>query len=105
VPNLCGYRSWQRPRFPATIPYNEPYSWRGCLTRVKASHECLRLQPRLGASFAPCLVVNGVRDALIPVKNSYMLAEHLLNATLLVYTYLKFADTLLSRCYDTGINA
>ena len=33
----------------------------------------------------PCLVVNGVRDTLIPVKNSYMLAEHLPKATLIVY--------------------
>ena len=33
----------------------------------------------------PCLVVNGVRDILIPVKNSYMLAEHLPKATLIVY--------------------
>jgi pimeloyl-ACP methyl ester carboxylesterase len=33
----------------------------------------------------PCLVVNGVSDQMIPVRNSYMLAEHLANATLLVY--------------------
>lgn len=33
----------------------------------------------------PCLVVNGVRDIVIPVKNSYMLAEHLPNAILIVY--------------------
>ena len=33
----------------------------------------------------PCLVVNGVRDAMIPVRNSYFLAEHLPNATLLTY--------------------
>jgi pimeloyl-ACP methyl ester carboxylesterase len=33
----------------------------------------------------PCLVVNGVFDAMIPVRNSYFLAEHLPNATLLVY--------------------
>jgi pimeloyl-ACP methyl ester carboxylesterase len=33
----------------------------------------------------PCLVVNGVRDAMIPVRNSYFLAEHLLNAMLLTY--------------------
>ncbi len=33
----------------------------------------------------PCLVVNGVFDRMIPVRNSYYLAEHLPNATLLVY--------------------
>ena len=33
----------------------------------------------------PCLVVNGVRDMMIPVRNSYFLAEHLPNATLLTY--------------------
>ena len=33
----------------------------------------------------PCLVVNGVRDLMIPVRNSYMLAEHLPNAMLIVY--------------------
>ncbi len=33
----------------------------------------------------PCLVVNGVFDRMIPVRNSYFLAEHLPHATLLVY--------------------
>jgi pimeloyl-ACP methyl ester carboxylesterase len=33
----------------------------------------------------PCLVVNGVRDTMIPVRNSYLLAEQLPNATLLAY--------------------
>ena len=33
----------------------------------------------------PCLVVNGVRDTMIPVRNSYLLAEHLPNAMLLTY--------------------
>jgi pimeloyl-ACP methyl ester carboxylesterase len=33
----------------------------------------------------PCLVVNGVRDTMIPVRNSYFLAEHLPDATLLTY--------------------
>jgi pimeloyl-ACP methyl ester carboxylesterase len=33
----------------------------------------------------PCLVVNGVLDTMIPVRNSYLLAEHLPNAMLLVY--------------------
>ena len=33
----------------------------------------------------PTLVVNGVFDRMIPVRNSYFLAEHLPNATLLVY--------------------
>jgi pimeloyl-ACP methyl ester carboxylesterase len=33
----------------------------------------------------PCLVVNGVFDLMIPVRNSYMLAEHLPRAMLLAY--------------------
>ena len=33
----------------------------------------------------PCLVVNGVYDSMIPVRNSYILAEHLPNAMLLTY--------------------
>jgi pimeloyl-ACP methyl ester carboxylesterase len=33
----------------------------------------------------PCLVVNGVFDTLISVRNSYTLAEHLPNAMLLTY--------------------
>jgi pimeloyl-ACP methyl ester carboxylesterase len=33
----------------------------------------------------PCLVVNGVLDIMIPVKNSYLLSEHLPNAMLLTY--------------------
>jgi pimeloyl-ACP methyl ester carboxylesterase len=33
----------------------------------------------------PCLVVNGVFDQMIPVRNSYMLGEHLPNAMLLTY--------------------
>jgi pimeloyl-ACP methyl ester carboxylesterase len=33
----------------------------------------------------PCLVVNGILDTMIPVRNSYLLAEHLPNATLLIY--------------------
>ena len=33
----------------------------------------------------PGLVVNGVFDNMIPVRNSYVLVEHLPNATLLVY--------------------
>jgi pimeloyl-ACP methyl ester carboxylesterase len=33
----------------------------------------------------PCLVVNGILDRLIPVRNSYSLAEHLPNAMLLTY--------------------
>jgi pimeloyl-ACP methyl ester carboxylesterase len=33
----------------------------------------------------PCLVVNGVLDAMIAVRNSYFLAEHVPDATLLVY--------------------
>ncbi|HEY9014238.1 MAG TPA: alpha/beta hydrolase, partial [Gemmatimonadales bacterium] len=33
----------------------------------------------------PALVVNGIFDNMIPVRNSYYLAEHLPNAVLLVY--------------------
>jgi pimeloyl-ACP methyl ester carboxylesterase len=33
----------------------------------------------------PCFVVNGVFDNMIPVRNSYMLSEHLPNAMLLTY--------------------
>ena len=33
----------------------------------------------------PCLVVNGMLDRMIPVRNSYRLAEHLPNAMLLIY--------------------
>ncbi|PYP66233.1 MAG: alpha/beta hydrolase, partial [Gemmatimonadetes bacterium] len=33
----------------------------------------------------PCLVVNGVLDQMISVKNSYTLAEHLPRAMLLTY--------------------
>jgi pimeloyl-ACP methyl ester carboxylesterase len=40
---------------------------------------------KLGRITQPCLVVNGVFDTMIPVRNSYFLAEHLPNATLLVY--------------------
>lgn len=40
---------------------------------------------KLGRIAHPCLVVNGVFDQMIPVRNSYFLAEHLPNATLLTY--------------------
>jgi pimeloyl-ACP methyl ester carboxylesterase len=33
----------------------------------------------------PTLVVNGVRDEMIPVRNSYWLSENLPNACLLTY--------------------
>jgi pimeloyl-ACP methyl ester carboxylesterase len=33
----------------------------------------------------PCLVVNGVLDNMIPVRNSYFLGEHLPNAMMLTY--------------------
>jgi pimeloyl-ACP methyl ester carboxylesterase len=33
----------------------------------------------------PALVVNGVHDEMIPVRNSYWLEEHLPNAVLLTY--------------------
>ena len=34
----------------------------------------------------PCLIVNGVLDAMIPIHNSYALAEHIPNAVLLTYS-------------------
>ena len=40
---------------------------------------------KLGKITQPCLVVNGVFDNMIPVRNSYMLSEHLPNAILLTY--------------------
>jgi pimeloyl-ACP methyl ester carboxylesterase len=40
---------------------------------------------RLGKITQPCLVVNSVFDNMIPVRNSYMLSEHLPNAMLLTY--------------------
>jgi pimeloyl-ACP methyl ester carboxylesterase len=40
---------------------------------------------KLGKITLPCLVVNGVFDNMIPVRNSYMLSEHLPNAMLLTY--------------------
>ncbi|MGC2160424.1 MAG: alpha/beta hydrolase [Silvibacterium sp.] len=40
---------------------------------------------KLGEITQPCLVVNGVFDNMIPVRNSYMLSEHLPNAMLLNY--------------------
>ena len=40
---------------------------------------------KLGKITQPCLVVNGVFDNMIPVRNSYMLSEHLPNALLLTY--------------------
>jgi pimeloyl-ACP methyl ester carboxylesterase len=39
----------------------------------------------LGKISQPCLVVNGVFDNMIPVRNSYMLSEHLPKAMLLTY--------------------
>lgn len=49
----------------------------------------------------PCLVVNGVHDTMIPIRNSYMLGEHLPNATLLTYpdaghgSLLQFHDSFV----------
>jgi pimeloyl-ACP methyl ester carboxylesterase len=40
---------------------------------------------KLGKIAQPCLIVNGVFDTMIPVRNSYMLSEHLPNAMLLTY--------------------
>jgi pimeloyl-ACP methyl ester carboxylesterase len=40
---------------------------------------------KLGRITQPCLVVNGVFDTMIPVRNSYFLAEHIPDAMLLVY--------------------
>jgi pimeloyl-ACP methyl ester carboxylesterase len=39
----------------------------------------------LGLITQPCLVVNGKLDTMIPVRNSYLLAEHLPDAILLIY--------------------
>jgi pimeloyl-ACP methyl ester carboxylesterase len=40
---------------------------------------------KLGKITQPCFVINGVFDNMIPVRNSYMLSEHLPNAMLLTY--------------------
>jgi pimeloyl-ACP methyl ester carboxylesterase len=40
---------------------------------------------KLSKMTQPCLVVNGVFDNMIPVRNSYMLSEHLPTAMLLTY--------------------
>jgi pimeloyl-ACP methyl ester carboxylesterase len=40
---------------------------------------------KLGTIAQPCLVINGVFDNMIPVRNSYMLSEHLPNAMLMTY--------------------
>lgn len=40
---------------------------------------------RLADITQPCLVMNGVFDNMIPVRNSYMLSEHLPNALLITY--------------------
>lgn len=39
----------------------------------------------LGKISQPCLVINGIFDNMIPVRNSYMLSEHLPNAMLVTY--------------------
>jgi pimeloyl-ACP methyl ester carboxylesterase len=39
----------------------------------------------LGSIRQPALVVNGIHDEMIPIANSYRLAEHLPNAVLLTY--------------------
>lgn len=49
----------------------------------------------------PCLVVNGVHDTMIPIRNSYMLGEHLPDAMLLTYpdaghgSFLQFHDSFV----------
>ena len=51
----------------------------------------------------PALVVNGVRDEMIPVSNSYRLVENLPNAVLLVYpdaghgSLFQFHDSFVSQ--------
>ena len=40
---------------------------------------------KLGKISQPCLVVNGIFDNMIPLRNSYMLSEHLPNAFLFTY--------------------
>jgi pimeloyl-ACP methyl ester carboxylesterase len=49
----------------------------------------------------PCLVVNGVFDNMIPVRNSYMLSEHLPNATPL--TYLDAGHGSLFQFHDSFV--
>ena len=48
----------------------------------------------------PCVVVNGILDKMISVRNSYLLAEHLPNALLLIYldagTVRSFSSTTSS---------
>jgi pimeloyl-ACP methyl ester carboxylesterase len=39
----------------------------------------------LAAIRQPTLVVNGIHDSMIPISNSYLLAENLPNAVLLAY--------------------
>lgn len=43
----------------------------------------------------PCVVVNGIFDNMIPVRNSYFLAEHLPYAMLLTYP-----DRVMGRCFS-----
>ena len=49
----------------------------------------------------PCLVVNGMLDAMIPVSNSYALAEHLPNAMLL--TYSDAGHGSLFQCHESFV--
>ena len=53
----------------------------------------------LGRITQPTLVVNGVRDEMIPVRNSYLLSESLPNAMLLVYPDSGHGS--LFQCHDS----
>ena len=60
-------------------PRSSPRSVRGSAATAGSAS-------RSSAEFTqPCLVVNGVLDQMISVKNSYTLAEHLPRAMLLTY--------------------
>jgi pimeloyl-ACP methyl ester carboxylesterase len=61
----------------------------------------------------PCLVVNGTFDNMIPVRNSYILSEHLASAMLLTYpdaghgSLFQFHDSFVrqaTRFLDSGIS-
>jgi pimeloyl-ACP methyl ester carboxylesterase len=78
-----------------TAPEGGDDSWRRS-ARGSASHPTTQIHvagPRIDGErihklrriTQPCLVVNGIGDAMIPIGNSYMLAEHLPNATLLAF--------------------
>ncbi|HTO72548.1 MAG TPA: alpha/beta hydrolase, partial [Gemmatimonadales bacterium] len=56
---------------------------------------------KLGRISQPCLVVNGVADRMIPVRNSFFLAEHLPDAMLL--TYPDAGHGSLFQCHESFV--